>query len=121
MKLDIDDLRSACRAVAKSTLWEQRPIDATKIEAHAERLFRIAQGHEEFIIGQGRDPNLIARAVRYLDNAYAIPPMADDEHWFSSMLEALIGLVCPNTVLTKEMETFFGDIEKGISVAHSHY
>jgi hypothetical protein len=121
MKLDVDDLRSACHEVAKSTLWEQRPIDAALIEAHAEKLFRIAQGHEEFIIGQGRDPNLIARAVRYLDHAHAIPPMADDERWFSNMLEALIELACPNTVVTKEMETFFSDIEEGISIARSSY
>jgi hypothetical protein len=121
MKLDIDDLRTACHEVARATMWEQRPIDESIIDAHSERLFRIAREHEEFITGQGRDPNLIIRAVRYLAHAHAIPPMRDDVHWFSTMLWTLIELACPNTGTTQDLETFFRDIEEGIAVARADY
>jgi hypothetical protein len=121
MKLDTEDLRTACHEVARATMLEQRPIDASIISSHTERLLGIARENEEFIIGQGRDPNLITRAVRYLAHVHAIPPMRDDLNWFSNMLQALIELACPNTEATCDLETFFRDIEDGIAVARANY
>ena len=54
----------------------------------------------QFVDGQGRNPNLIVRAVRYLGGSHAIPPMRGDTRWFEEMLAALIELACPRVAQT---------------------
>jgi hypothetical protein len=117
MDLDQNRLKAACLEIARNTMWERRPVDSAYIVTHAESLYRIAQDHKEFVFGQGRDPNLITRAVRYLGHTHAIPPMREDLHWFFDMLTALIELACPNTSATKEDEMFYRDVEAGIALA----
>lgn len=121
MELDVSDLRAACYEVARGTMWDLRPIDASIIERHAEQLFTIAQNYEDYLKQQGRDPNIIARAVRYLAHVHAMPPMSNDVRWFTSMLMVLIELVCPNTVVSRDAEFFFRDIEMGIACARAEY
>src|SRR5437763_15709436 len=98
MELDRTALRNACRDVARTTMWDTQPVDVTAIETLADRFLTIALDHQDFVFGQGRDPNLITRAVRYLAHSLAIPPMKDDTQWFEDMLAALIELACPNTL-----------------------
>ena len=107
MKLNRDELKAACYAVATNTMWEQRPVDVKSIQAVAANFVKIAEFHEEFVVEQGRDPNLIVRAVRYLDHVHAMPPMRDDTRWFDDMLQVLIELACPNTGASRELEAFF--------------
>ncbi len=40
--------------------------------------------------------------------------MKEDITWFKDMLEALIEVACPNSILTKEAAQFLYDMEKGI-------
>jgi hypothetical protein len=121
MDFDQNQLKAACLDIARNTMWERRPVDSADILAHAESLYRIAQDHKEFVIGQGRDPNLITRAVRYLGHTHAIPPMREDLQWFFDMLTALIELACPNTSATKQDEMFYRDVEAGIALARLEY
>ncbi|MGH7788569.1 MAG: hypothetical protein ACRERC_16990 [Candidatus Binatia bacterium] len=121
MLLDRESLFQACYEVARQTMSERRPIDADHITALARQFAEIAAGHEEFVVGQGCDPELITRAVVYLASAHAIPPMRDDTGWFAHMLAALVELACPNTIVGCEQELFFRDIEAGIATARSRY
>lgn len=121
MPLDRESLFNACYAVARQTKWERRPVDVEYIADLAREFLRIAEQHEEFVTGQQRDPELITRAVAYLASVHAIPPMRDDTRWFEDMLAALIELACPNSIVGREEESFFRDIEEGIATARSRY
>ena len=59
-------------------MWDRRPVDVDSIQAVAATFFEIAAFHEQFVTEQGRDPNLIISAVRYLNHVHAMPPMRDD-------------------------------------------
>ena len=118
---DKDALLEACKRVVSQTLWlNPEPqdisdiIDSDQIKRTTLKYFEEALRHVEFIIEQGGDPNLVTRAVLYLSEAHAIPPMEEDITWFKNMLEALIEVACPNSILTKEAAQFLYDMEKGI-------
>lgn len=51
-KLDRKKLKAACLRVAKNTMWDSKPVDATPIPALAKKLFDIASDHEQFLIEQ---------------------------------------------------------------------
>jgi len=116
-----DALFEACKKVASQTLW-QTPcpnnlsdiIDSEQKQKTIQKYFEKSLWYVEFIVEQKRDPNLITRAVLYLLQSHAIPPMKDDLEWFSDMLKALVELACPNSILTKETVQFLYDIEEGI-------
>jgi hypothetical protein len=119
--LDRDPLRAACFAVARNTMWDRRPVDVASIETVADRLFSIAVDHGEFVQEQKRDPNLISRAVLYLSHIHAIPPMRDDTTWFSDMLTVLIELACPNALGSRDLDSFYRDIEDGITCSRGNF
>ena len=121
MKLNRDDLKDACFAVAASRLWFRSPEDVERIQSRADTFFETALQHEEFIVEQGRDPNLIVRAVRYLDHIFATPPIDDEKRWFYEQLYLLIELACPNTGDCRDQELFYQDIEEGIAEARAGY
>lgn len=123
MKLDRSALRTACFAAARNVMWARRPIDVASIDAVAQQFLAIAEAHEEFVESQGRDPNLIVRAARYLAETHAIPPMRESTSWFHDMLAVLIELACPNSAGAPAHEPLYRDIEQGLAVArgdHSH-
>lgn len=121
MKLNREELKAVCYEVATNTMWAQRPVDVASIEAVSARFFKIAQEQEQFVTELDRDPNLIVRAVRYLNHAHAMPPMRDDTQWFYDMLRVLIELACPDTGASPELEAFFRDIEEGIATSRNEY
>jgi len=121
MKLDHEGLRAACFELARAIRWKKDPVDEVIARAMVEMFYREAVFHEEFLVGQGRDPNIITRAVRYLALKHAIPPMGEDPAWFRNMVEVLVELACPNQGVTAEHEAFFQDIEQGIAEARGDY
>ncbi|HEV2100063.1 MAG TPA: hypothetical protein VGR45_14220 [Stellaceae bacterium] len=121
MELDKDALNAACFSLAQSNKWERRPIDVASIEILAKRLVDISSDHISYLEGQGRDPNIIVRAIRYIEHHNDIGPHGDRTDWFFYVLQALIELACPNTASTIECEAFYHDIEDGISEARADY
>jgi len=120
-ELNKEALLEACKELVKYTLWQTPEpqhisdiIDTEQIKKTTQKYFEEALSHVEFIIEHKRDPNLITRAVLYLSQAHAIPPMKEDLTWFSNMLEAVIELACPNAIHSKETAQFLYDIEEGI-------
>ncbi len=121
MNLKVDELKAACYAVARATLLEQKPIDASLLERHADLLFTFASNYRDFFSAEGRDPNLVTRAVLYLAEVHAMPAMQDDATWFIHMLMALLELACPNIVASRAQESFYKDVEEGIAISRSSY
>lgn len=120
-ELNKEALFEACKELVKHTLWQTPEpqdisdiIDTEQIKKTIQKYLEEALRHVEFIVEQKRDPNLITRAVLYLSQAHAIPPMKEDLTWFSNMLEAVIELACPNAIHSKETAQFLYDIEEGI-------
>lgn len=117
--LDHEALRDACFEAARKTLEDARPMDVARINRLADRIYHHAWEHVSRINKQGRDPNILVRAVRYLAHTHAIQPMHDSTEWFFFMLRTLIELACPERQQNKETEAVFTDIEEGMARARS--
>jgi hypothetical protein len=65
------------------------------------------------------DPSRLARAVHYLAQAMAIPPMWTRTDWFEGALDALLMLASPMNELKGEALNFLNDLESGIAEARS--
>jgi hypothetical protein len=109
------ELQNACFNVARNTKWAQKPIDAAEITAVAEKLFEIAK--QQVFPGLEIDIPLITRAVRYLGQVHAIPPMGDNIVWFSEMLRAVLEIARPNIGVNEENKAFLHDMREGIDRA----
>lgn len=108
----IDELAQSCFELARTTKWAQKPVDAATITAFADKLTHIAKGQVSEPLGI--DIPLITRAVRYLTNAHAIPPMDEDTQWFYEMLRVVLEIARPNTVVDDENKAFLQDMLHGI-------
>jgi hypothetical protein len=107
-------LEEACLELARATKWARRPIDVDQIRDLARRLSEIARERAPHGEQLGIDIALITRAVRYLSQAHAIPPMGDDTQWFSNMLDAVLEVARPNSSLTGDARGFLRDLLYGI-------
>jgi hypothetical protein len=107
-----DELQQACFDIARSTKWARKPVDAAEITAVADKLSEIAkqQVSPELEI----DIPLITRAVRYLGQVHAMPPMDDDTSWFFDMLRVVLEIARPNTGVEQENKEFLRDMLQGI-------
>lgn len=112
MKLNQVELKSVCDEIAESVFSQHEIAEVISIQKFSETLFSLAVEQEDFVIGQGRDPNLILRAVKYLRDAHLMPKSNED--WFYYSLLTLVELACPNSALTDDMNEFLNDVEEGI-------
>jgi len=119
IELQENILHVVCFKLARNRLWQMRLIDATKVERLADSFYEIAINHLELIGSKNRDPNLLVRAVRFLEQIDAIPPTEDEQQWFQHSLSVLIDLACPSVRHTDESAEFLTDVEEGIAEARS--
>lgn len=108
-------LNDACLELAKQVLWTSNGMSNDIVETLSARFQEDALRHVDFIIGQDRDPNILTRAVHYLVDSHAVPPMGSDTNWFSHMLSCLIELAVPNAGLTLKGADFLKDVQVGIA------
>jgi hypothetical protein len=120
MELDRAALNNACFSLAKNRKWERRPIDVGSIETLATRLADIAMDYVEYLEAQGRDPNIVVRAIRYIQHHHGYPE-GDRTDGFRERLEVLVELASPNTGATADSEAFYQDIEQGMAEARAEY
>ena len=121
---DENALLEACKEVANQTMWQfpinhveniEDIIDTEQKNKMIELYFNEAKENVEFVIEQGFDPNLITRAVVYIAETHAIPPIRENIKWFYDTLHTLIELCCPNVMHSSENSiAVFKDIENGI-------
>jgi len=112
-------LHFACFKLARNRLWQMRLVDTAKIERLADSFYEIAINHLELIGNRNRDPNILVRAVRYLEQIDALPPTDDDAQWFQQTLSVLLELACPSVRHTEESCEFLNDVEEGIAEGRS--
>ncbi|MEX3905586.1 hypothetical protein [Paraburkholderia sp. BR14312] len=115
--LDKAALDEACRKLASQVLWTGKGESMDVVETLAARFRERCIYHEEFIVGQDRDPNILVRAVRYLTQVHAIPPMGTDALWFERMMQCLVELAVPNTGLSPEGAEVLRDIQVGVQLS----
>jgi hypothetical protein len=119
IELQENILHVVCFKLARNRLWQMRLIDAAKVERLADSFYEIAINHLELIGSKNRDPNLLVRAVLFLEQIDAIPPTEDEQQWFQHSLSVLIELACPSVRHTDESVEFLTDVEEGIAEARS--
>lgn len=119
MELQESLLRFACFKLARNRLWQTRLVDAARIERLADSFYEIAINHIGLIGNRSRDPNILVRAVRYLEQIDALPPTDDDVQWFQQTLTVLVELACPSVRHTEESCEFLNDVEEGIAEGRS--
>jgi hypothetical protein len=117
MKLNESALKEACLKVAKNAVWDIKPYDASIITNLTESYYKIACDHHlEFLTDSYDDPNVLTRAIEYM--ASVTVPCGEQTEWFSTYLEALIEVACPN-LFSEEKLAFLNDIESGIAEVRS--
>lgn len=119
--LDRDRLSLSCLELARSIVWHKSPVDDVLAKSFAAILLNEAVRHEEFLIGQGRNPNIITFAVSYLAHTHAIPPLGTDLGWFRDGLAVLIELCSPNCRGRSADERLYKEIEHGLMIARGDY
>jgi hypothetical protein len=117
VELDKDALDRACLKLARTVLWKMTGVSNDVAETVATRFAETALHHVDFIVSQQRDPNILTRAILYLDVAHAIPPMATDIRWFDSMLSCVMEFAVPNSGLSGESAAVLHDIRTGIAAS----
>jgi hypothetical protein len=117
LDLDHAELHAACFVAAQKTMMDARPTDVARIQKLADTFYAFCLEHISRVKAQGRDPNILVRAVKYLADTHAIQPMHDSTEWFFFMLRALLELACPERVQNRESFDFFADIEEGLALA----
>lgn len=116
MTLDLKDLRAACFEAARSAKWKHKPQPVENIQELADKFYEIAAEKAKEIHETDEDSQIVNRAVWYLAQVHAIPPMRDDLRWFHEMLEALLEVALPNTyVAAGKPQAFLQDLLKGIT------
>jgi hypothetical protein len=107
-------LYQACFEMARTTKWSRKPTDTDEIAALAKSFSEIAKERAEYGTELGIDIPLVTRAVCYLGQAHATPPLGDDTQWFSYMLDAVLEIARPNSALNGEGRAFLRDMLHGI-------
>jgi hypothetical protein len=113
-----DGLERACLELALAIKIVKEPISSDDARGLAQRFLSIAQ--DQVCAPLEIDKPLIARAVRYLTQVHAIPPMGDDTRWFSDMLRAVLEIARPNTVVGDDNKEFLRDMLLGIEQSVNH-
>jgi hypothetical protein len=108
-----EELRQACFELARITKWDRKPVDTAAIQALGDNFYKIAMDQESAPLNI--DTALLTRAVRYLANAQAMPPMEEDTFWFFNMLRVVLEIARPNTGIEPGNKEFLKDMIHGIA------
>jgi hypothetical protein len=109
-------LNDACIQVAWQVLRSSKGVSTDLVETLASRYEQEALHHVESIQALGGDPNLLTRAVHFIADAHAIPPMGTDIIWFRNMLDFAVELAVPNAGLSNEAAAFLDDVRHGLTI-----
>lgn len=117
-----DKIRGACFEISINLMWEKEALTTEKIDAHldelqtmTEKLVDISKFYLENIESLDGNEDILIRAIKYIDQVHAIPPLRGNFNWFDYTLGALVELACPNVRITKSNLDFMNDLEKGIA------
>ena len=112
-----DALRDACRELARCAYPGSTQISPDIAETLDHQFETTALRHTDFVAGQGRDPNLVTRAVHYLAEAHGLQSRGIDAASFGHMLDCVLELAVPNMILGGEALGFLDDVQHGIALS----
>ena len=115
LEKELEKLKAACFKLAQTTHWDMKPVDVDLIQDFSNKLYDEALEQYELVKGLGASIPLVTRAIFYIEQAHAIPPIKDDIQWFSQSLRVLLEVSCPNAGLDGEAKEYLLDMIKGIS------
>ena len=115
MDKEQEKLKEACFLVARTTMWERKPVDTSSIQAHADRLFKEAMMEYDLVSELGGTIPMTTRAVHYINQAQAMPPIGENVLWFSTVFGVLLEVAFPNSGLKGQAREFLLDMQNGIS------
>ncbi|MFC5462675.1 hypothetical protein [Massilia niabensis] len=110
-------LSEACHGLARCVYPGSMQVSSDIAETLAHQFEKIALRHVDFVVGQGRDPNLITRAVHYLAEAHGLQHRGSDPTWFGQMLACLIELAVPTSMYGGDALDFLSDIQQGTELS----
>ena len=114
-RLDEQALQEACLELARVVLAAGQPqVSNDILETLADRFQREVLDFAPGIARAGRDPNLLTRAVYYLNDAHALPLMGTDMAWFRQTLVCLVELAVPGIALSDKGGAFLRDVQLGV-------
>lgn len=111
------ELGEACRALAGCVYPGSTRVSPDIADTLAHRFETIALRHVDFVAGQGRDPNLVARAVHYLAESHGLQQRGADPQWFGEMLACLVELAVPASIYGGPALAFLDDLQHGIALS----
>ena len=116
--VEVPGLHDACAELAHVVLAAGQPsVSRDILETLAHRFEREAADFAQMVAGAGRDPALLARAVRYITDAHALPLMGTDMAWFRQTLACLVELAVPGIALSEQGGAFLRDVRDGIELS----
>jgi hypothetical protein len=110
-------LADACRELARCAYPGSTQVSPDIAETLAHQFEATALRHVVFVAGQGRDPNLVTRAVHYLAEAHGLQSRGIDAVSFGHMLDCVLELAVPNAILGGTALDFLDDIRHGIDLS----
>jgi hypothetical protein len=121
-------LRSAVVDLANALAFGAGPSDLAVVEDFVETVERRAADEIDFIVGQGRDPRIAERIIRYIAASLIDGPGRFDaeridvgKRWFDQTFRTLLELAVPNSLPGRDQEPFYRDLEEGIAVVRDAY
>jgi hypothetical protein len=108
-------LKRACFQVAKTVFRDRKPIDSDEILSYADAIYDVALDECEANESLGCSISTVIRAIHYINQAHAIPPIKGNIQWFSNTLRAVIEVAYPNAGLEGEAREFLVDMNRGIA------
>lgn len=115
MHLRNNELDEACAQLARILLARQNSVSNDILDTVTTRLLQDAAQHADYVQQLGRDPNMVTRAIHYLNDTHAHPDLGSDTAWFRPMLACLLELASPSLALSGAGAGFLLDVEEGVA------
>jgi hypothetical protein len=113
-------LADACFELARVLKWSKDdPAAEAGIGSLTEKLNALAMRRVHDGDPLGIDVPVVTRAIAYLTQAHATPPMGDQTEWFGYMLDAVLEVARPNSGLDGQAREFLTDMLNGIAAAET--
>ncbi len=106
-------IRQNCFELAVRLTWESKTIEPEKMASHiteladlTDKLYNKAIEVLDLYKDLGCSDEILARAISYMTDVHAIPPLKGNFQWFDYTLTTLVELVCPNYVIGESDHDF---------------
>ncbi|KAA9346095.1 hypothetical protein [Adhaeribacter soli] len=120
--MEKDKIKEACFHLATDLLCLEYNQSFENVDSNLPQLSRMTDGFHrialenlDLIKDLGGSEELLVRAINYVSNVHAIPPLIENYRWFDNTLRTLLELACPNSGVTDENKKFLHDLINGIN------